>query len=198
MSPNPTLPLGLAHGRLRVHIASDDPMVRAALDGIGNLRSDIELVDALAPADVILWEPAGDSELPDGAEPTPVVALVDDRQAASAALAIGAAGAVERTADHALLLSALVAAHHGLSVLTPQFVESALPPPRESTGQLTPRELEILDGLAEGLSNRALAKHLEISEHTVKFHVNAILLKLNARSRTEAVVIAARTGIVSL
>ena len=57
------------------------------------------------------------------------------------------------------------------------------PPPVD----LTPRELEVLLLLAEGLPNKGVAARLSVSEHTVKFHVNSIMGKLNAQSRTEAV-----------
>ena len=63
---------------------------------------------------------------------------------------------------------------------------------------MTPRELEVLQLLAEGLANKAIALQLDISEHTVKYHVNAIMSKLNAQSRTEAVVRAARLGLIAL
>lgn len=60
---------------------------------------------------------------------------------------------------------------------------------------LTPRELEVLQLLAQGLPNKAIAERLGVSSHTVKFHVNAILSKLGARSRTEAVVLATQMGL---
>ncbi|MBI1880571.1 MAG: response regulator transcription factor, partial [Chloroflexi bacterium] len=63
---------------------------------------------------------------------------------------------------------------------------------------LTPRELEVLQLLAEGLPNKAIARRLDISDHTVKFHVNAILSKLSAQSRTDAVVRATRLGLILL
>jgi DNA-binding NarL/FixJ family response regulator len=63
---------------------------------------------------------------------------------------------------------------------------------------LTPREQEVLQLLAEGLPNKTIADRLYISEHTVKFHVNAILSKLGAQSRTEAVVRATRLGLLLL
>ena len=63
---------------------------------------------------------------------------------------------------------------------------------------LTPREKEVLQLVAEGLTNKAIAQQLAISEHTVKFHVNAIMGKMNAQSRTEAVVRATRLGLISL
>ena len=68
-------------------------------------------------------------------------------------------------------------------------------PPAET---LTARELEVLQCIAEGQANKAIAARLHISEHTVKFHVNAILGKLAAQSRTEAVVRATRLGLVLL
>jgi DNA-binding NarL/FixJ family response regulator len=68
----------------------------------------------------------------------------------------------------------------------------------EPTETLTPRELEVLGLLAEGLSNKLVAARLGISEHTVKFHVNAILQKLEVDTRTEAVVRAARLGVLLL
>ncbi len=52
--------------------------------------------------------------------------------------------------------------------------------------------------MAEGLTNKSIAFNLDISEHTVKFHVNAILSKLNAQSRTEAVMQATRLGLIPL
>jgi DNA-binding NarL/FixJ family response regulator len=56
----------------------------------------------------------------------------------------------------------------------------------------------VLQLLAEGLANKAIAQRLQVSEHTVKFHVNAILGKLNASSRTDAVVRATRLGLIIL
>ena len=63
---------------------------------------------------------------------------------------------------------------------------------------LTPRESEVLQLLAEGLPNKAIAERLGISDHTAKFHVNAILGKLGASTRTEALAQAARLGLVLL
>ncbi len=63
---------------------------------------------------------------------------------------------------------------------------------------LTPRELEVLHLVAEGLPNKTIAQQLEISEHTVKFHLNSIMGKMSAQSRTEAVVQATRLGIILL
>jgi len=63
---------------------------------------------------------------------------------------------------------------------------------------LTTREIEVLGMLAEGVGNKAIARHLDISEHTVKFHISSIFSKLNASSRTEAVILGARQGLILL
>ena len=67
-----------------------------------------------------------------------------------------------------------------------------------SSSLLTPREQDVLGRLAEGLPNKGVASRLEVSEHTVKFHVNSIMGKLNAQSRTEAVTLATRMGLLPL
>lgn len=69
---------------------------------------------------------------------------------------------------------------------------------RCSLEELTPRELDVLRCLAEGLPNKEIARQLAISEHTVKFHVNAILRNLGAQGRTEAVVRATVPGLINL
>ena len=63
---------------------------------------------------------------------------------------------------------------------------------------MTPRENDVLWFLAEGLPNKGVASRLEVSEHTVKFHVNSIMGKLNAQNRTEAVTLATRPGLLPL
>jgi DNA-binding NarL/FixJ family response regulator len=66
------------------------------------------------------------------------------------------------------------------------------------TASLTPREREVLAALADGASNKVIARRLGISFHTAKFHVAAVLAKLDVDSRTEAVSVAARQGLVML
>ena len=63
---------------------------------------------------------------------------------------------------------------------------------------LTPRELDVLTLLAEGASNKTIAKQLRISVHTAKFHVSSLLDKLDATGRTDAVAHAARRGVINL
>jgi DNA-binding NarL/FixJ family response regulator len=71
-------------------------------------------------------------------------------------------------------------------------------PPLGEPARLTPRELQVLAAMADGASNKAIARRLGISFHTAKFHVAAILTKLDADSRTEAVAKAAQSGLVML
>jgi DNA-binding CsgD family transcriptional regulator len=74
----------------------------------------------------------------------------------------------------------------------------AAAPPAEQDAPLTPREIEVLIHLAEGASNKTIARRLGISIHTVKFHVASLLDKLDATGRTDAVAHAARLGVIQL
>jgi DNA-binding NarL/FixJ family response regulator len=114
------------------------------------------------------------------------------------ALATAIAGArIIGTVDNPAALAQL------LSETRAALVLSGEPPAEEPTSQggnqgLTPRELEVLAAMADGASNKVIARRLGISFHTVKFHVAAILEKLDAESRTEAVLEAARLGLIML
>jgi DNA-binding NarL/FixJ family response regulator len=96
---------------------------------------------------------------------------------------------------------AVTAVHEGLLVVDEAFSD-ALGVPRGPVTRLveplTSRELEVLALLSEGLSNKAIARRLEISESTAKFHVAAILGKLGVGNRAEAIVHASRLGLVVL
>ncbi len=100
------------------------------------------------------------------------------------------------------LAQALIAVAHGLIAVDPALAHRLIVP-RERTDSgpsdpLTGRELEVLGWLAKGLPNKVIAQKLTISESTVKFHVNAIMSKLGAQSRTDAVVRATRFGLIRL
>jgi len=113
-------------------------------------------------------------------------------------------GIILRDSPPAALTAALEALDKGLTVLDPAISEALLPQPHFNTengyltDDLTPRELEVLHLLAEGLPNKTIARQLGISEHTVKFHINALMGKLGAQSRTDAVVRATRQGLLIL
>ncbi|MEL6381859.1 MAG: response regulator transcription factor [Cyanobacteria bacterium J06626_18] len=107
------------------------------------------------------------------------------------------------------LRDAIATLSTGLVVLHPEITEalsgfatgSSIPTdglPEPLLESLTPREIEVLNQLAAGLSNKAIASTLAISEHTVKFHISAILSKLGVSSRTEAVTVGIRAGLVML
>lgn len=183
----------------RVLLVSSDPLVRAGLAGLLAGSGTVVTVEAGAPVDAVAWDTASAPPPPLGPGAPPVLALVQGEQDARAALASGAAGAVLRSADGATLRAALLAVSRGLVVTEHGFTSLRPPPePRPAAGSFTPREREVLALLARGLSNRDIADALEISAHTAKFHVNSILQKLGVERRTEAVVRAARMGLVTL
>lgn len=126
----------------------------------------------------------------------------------SALLGAGARGVLTDDASADDVAAALWAAARGLLVLTPSLVGGVQNPTRAPHDTvledlapeeaLTEREQEVLELLALGLPNKAIARRLSISDHTVKFHVGSILAKLGAESRTEAVTRAARRGLLAL
>jgi DNA-binding NarL/FixJ family response regulator len=130
----------------------------------------------------------------------PVVALVADETGAVEAWQAGARVVLRREATPTQLTTALLAARQGLVVIDPDLLAALLPlrEPPAPDEELTPREREVLHLMAEGLPNKLIADRLGVSENTVKFHVNAILSKLDAHSRTEAVTRAARKGLLTL
>jgi NarL family two-component system response regulator YdfI len=103
------------------------------------------------------------------------------------------------------IVAAIRAAAMGLVVLAPELVEDVFVPssrtsivPRVPLQALTAREVEVLEMLALGLGNKAIAARLGISEHTVKFHLSSIFTKLDASSRTQAVAMGVRLGLILL
>ena len=141
--------------------------------------------------------------------PIPVVLLLDsaDSGPIDSALRSGIRGVLSGDATAQEIESALYAANAGLVVTTPAALAELLPAAQPFTEELvaeelaeplSERELQVLDLLAEGLSNKLLAHRLNISEHTVKTHVASIFAKLGASSRTEAVSKAIRRGLVML
>lgn len=133
-----------------------------------------------------------------------VVGLSDnDDDSILAALQAGARGYLGRRTTADEMAQAIRTVRQGGMVLHPmaaatllQRLQGAANAPRPEA--LTPRELEVLRLLVEGLTNKAIAGRLGISDHTVKFHIGAILGKLGAASRTEAVTLAVRQGLVPL
>jgi len=132
----------------------------------------------------------------------PVVALASDRSRARALLSAGARACVPQDIDGPRMAAVLEAVVQGFVVLDPAFAPWGHPPgddePELWVEDLTHRELEVLQLLAEGLPNREIAERLGVSENTVKFHTGTIYSKLGVHSRTEAVAHAARLGLITL
>jgi DNA-binding NarL/FixJ family response regulator len=101
-------------------------------------------------------------------------------------------------APAAELRAAVMAAAHGLVALPAGLARGPAGAGDLQTEPLTAREREVLDLLGQGLSNRRIAERLAISEHTAKFHVGSVLAKLGASSRTEAVSLGLRRGLITL
>lgn len=204
---------------LRVLILADDPLVRTGLSALlayeptivvaGQAGSNADLhamLDAFQP-DAILWDLGW---TPDGQlaalsqfveeHTQPVVALLAVDALAGMVRAAGVRGLLLRASRAGQMASALHAVVQGLLVFDASLLTAPAPSPvqLDLVEPLSERELEVLRHLAEGLSNKEIARALNISEHTVKFHVNAILGKLGAQSRTEAVVQATRAGLILL
>ena len=124
------------------------------------------------------------------------------------ALRAGASGFMLKDAPPEEIVAAVRIVASGEALLAPAITRAVVeefvrrpatePAPPLAVEELTPREGEVLDLLARGLSNKEIASALSVSEHTAKFHVNSILGKLGAQGRTEAVVRAAKLGLVVL
>lgn len=147
------------------------------------------------------WE--GSLYLPDLDDlSVPLLVLAPDGDSADSAWQSGAQGVLGRDVSAEKLEQALLTLNAGLTVFDPTLLPTRLERNSEPIGgltePLTDRETEVLTQLARGLTNRAIAFELEISDHTVKFHVNALLAKLRAQSRTEAAVRATKLGLISI
>lgn len=170
-----------------------------------SLQPDVVLLELETAADELV---AAVWQLVDQSPPLNVVLLCDATERwIQDALRAGVRGVLARDASGAEIASAVSAAGLGLVILNPAAVRALLPvepaalpvtTATEVTEALTPREGEVLALLSEGLGNKVISRKLGISEHTVKFHVGAIMAKLGATSRTEAVTVAARRGLIML
>lgn len=207
VEPLPYAP-GERLGPVRVAVLTDDAMMRAGVQRLLAQAPEVEVV-AEADAQVILWDPGPDRDrvlarLPElKRHQVPVVAVVADGSHVAPALAAGARGVVQRDSVGPEWGAALAAVERGLTVIdTPLapslYASSPRTPPRSTGTHLTERERQVVTLLAEGLSNKLIADRLGISDHTAKFHVNGVMAKLGAGTRTEAVVEAVRRGLVTL
>src|ERR1700730_5384063 len=212
--------------RLRVLVASLSPLAAAGLEAL--LRAHPEMEVIVSSSDVTHLESVirdidpdvlildvdecenGQSLdfVPRISGVVPIIALIHDPSSSWLARAVlaGIRGFLPHGVSGDELESAVRALAAGLVVLSPEFCEVMLArtiqidsdEPELPVEGLTPREVEVLEVVAEGLPNREIADRLHISEHTVKFHISSIMGKLGASSRTEAVTLGLRRGLVFL
>ena len=207
MTYNPTMALTRkATGPIRVAVVADEPAGRAELlPLLGSME--LTVVEP-GRAEVFLWDPGHGRELVAKRlarlehMDVPVVVVLDDASLAQEALRGRARGVLLREHLGNGIVAALQAAAMGLTVLDPDIAShTALQTegkPRTGSVDLTDRESQVVELLAEGMSNKLIAARLGISDHTAKFHVTGVMGKLGATSRTEAVVEAVRRGLVNL
>ena len=211
---------------IRIIVVDDHPIVRDGLVTILGTQPDfdvvgeagggqeaIDLVTQLSP-DVMLL----DLEMPE-LDGVAVLQTLRDRDIATNAIVFtafdtderileavqaGARGYLLKGAERQELFEAIRVVNRGGSLLQPVIASKLLRQVSEASQasseieSLTPRELEVLKLLAQGLQNKEIASDLVISERTVKFHVSSIMGKLGASNRTEAVAIAANHGLVTM
>ncbi|MGI8824934.1 MAG: LuxR C-terminal-related transcriptional regulator [Chloroflexota bacterium] len=209
----------------RVLVAAASAVVRAGLESIVRAHESFEVAGAVGSSDLAseIENSQPDVILADlergrdgvgldgigfaGSRDSPgLVLLVDHADAVDVAdmLRQGARGVLLRDAAPEEIKAAVEAAAVGLVTLNPDAATSLLgmlPLPSRTVlaGEvetLTPREIEVLGMLAAGEGNKMIARRMGISEHTVKFHVGSILGKLRASSRTEAVTVGVRRGLI--
>jgi|SoiMethySBSTD1v2_1073268.scaffolds.fasta_scaffold529750_1 two-component system, NarL family, nitrate/nitrite response regulator NarL len=202
----------------RVVVVAEDPLVQSGLSSLLARDPRLEVVDELSPrddfgpqlsavsADVAVWDLGSTAAIAERVSAAigaaPLVCLVADETQVRELMALGVRGLLRREVDALRLCAAVSAVADGLvaldDTLAEELLEERRATPRAGVETLTPRELEVLELVAEGLSNKLIAARLDISEHTAKFHVTTIMTKLGVQSRTEAVVRAARLGLLSL
>lgn len=209
---------------IHILIADDHPVVRDGLVAVLNTQSDFEVVseasngqEAVEQAttlqpDILLL----DLEMPelDGVttlqqlkqQGSSVRAIVftafDTDERILKAVQAGAQGYLLKGTPREELFQAIRVVHAGGSLLQPivasKLLRQVSQPTLAQVDTLTPREMDVLQCLADGKQNKEIAAELKITQRTVKFHVSSILSKLGAGNRTEAVTMAAHQGLITL
>jgi len=213
-------------GAIRVVVAATSAVRRGGLEAMVRADSSFQLSGSalsLLGLDARAREIQPDVVVADLAHPDPqfastvalleeasiaVVALIDEPDPgwASRALRAGLHAILPRESSASEILSAIRVASSGLVLLDPEVAREVANQTRsnsaasapETLEELTPREIEVLRLMAEGFGNKEIASRLGISDHTVKFHISSILGKLGAASRTEAVTLGIRMGMILL
>ena len=180
---------------IRVQVAANSAAVRSGLEALVASSPDLSLTDSYS--DVVL------AAVPlQELTPAAAIVLLGDASWSAGMLRAGVRAVLPPDASAAEILAAIQAAAAGMALVDPAELEGLItrgnPTIVESATPLTGRELEVLRMLADGAANKTIAWKLGISEHTVKFHVAQILAKLNAGTRTEAVTLGIRRGLILL
>jgi two-component system, NarL family, response regulator YdfI len=173
----------------------------ASLKAIANYQPDLLLLERIPDEDLCWleqWLSTSDLEVAG-------ILLTDSLTTEEIAdyLALGFTAFLPRLINIAEILAAIEAVIAGLIVIHPELASfgeasPAITPLLQSEIYLTSREAEVLQLLGAGLDNKAIASTLQISKHTVKFHISSILSKFNVSSRTEAVTLGLRQGLIRL
>ncbi len=203
-APTPMLRAGL-----RALLSGDEIQVVGDASSLTEVRLDLPEADVLVTTAGVLMEDSAYVALGMSAPSLPgVLALSDDARPATLLrqLALRGWGIISPDAPAAEMQAAVLSVAQGLVVLSLPLA-STLVGPRNPVQTLeggtlpeplTARETEVLELLSQGLSNKLIARRLNISEHTVKFHVSSIYTKLDASSRIDAVSKGARLGLITL
>lgn len=212
---------------IRVMVVAASPVVRAGLSAVltsnpkltvvgsasdldallreVQLQPDVVLLDLSSNLQQSVWEKL--LLMQEEQYSSPIIVIADELDSINLEVALrsGVRGILPDTSTESEIMAAVEAIAFNLIVLHPDAVE--LLPLKESMREkvtltpiqtLTPREIEVLEMLGSGLGNKAIAKRLHISDHTVKFHVSSIFGKLGVSSRTEAVTVGVRLGLIML
>ncbi|WP_157246693.1 response regulator [Nonomuraea typhae] len=172
----------------------------AALEMIGRLRPDVVLLDLAMPGVDGL---AVLRELRGSGPAVIVLSSYDTDGKIVEAIREGAVSFLTKTVPMEKVVAAVRAAAGGEPMLEPDvagllMAEIRNTRPRDPLEALSPRERDVLVGIAKGRSNRELARMLTLSEETIKSHVSSILAKLHLTDRTQAAIFALRCGLVPL
>lgn len=204
--------------KTRVILADDHPVVREGLVTIINQQADMQVVAEAGDGEtaITLYEQhvpdvmVLDLRMPrcDGLAVVErllavypdarllIMTTYDDDEDIFRCLTLGAQGYLLKDAPRQEILAAIRAVSRDQSYTSPSVAAKAVS--RATKPSLTPRETDVLQLLAQGRSNKDIARKLDISEGTAKSHVQAILQKLDAISRTEALTIAHKRGLIHL
>jgi DNA-binding NarL/FixJ family response regulator len=201
LAPTPALRSGL-----RALLAGDERVEVVAEAASLNEIDELDGLDVILVAGAEIPLEILRSTLEQSDSPPALLILSDEPQVARALPSVPtrAWGLLSPDVAEEELLAAVFAVHEGLLAAAPALMQPLLGPAtelretEELTEELTDRESEVLQWLAQGLANKQIALRLNISEHTVKFHVSAIYAKLGVTNRTEAVRRGARLGLIVL